>query len=277
MEKLNNNQDKSIFESASSYLSGIGANLFGKTEVKDIIEDEILKIEKIPADDSLFCKLKANLFSKEISIETPFEQTTIVEIEEINDLPEDIIILPVEITAAQKSSFLEAITKSTAKSCDEMKNGLASSWDYGLVKATDFKNSSIETAQTASVSLLSLSNDVGKKYKQIEIIPKVTKLINVIDLAFVIASLEALNGKYRRGSKEALAFSVLIVMLGLLETAKKTAIEDAEVAFAPIGLNESIPDLFKTVNFKSVIETAEPFLLLIPNGNYILLILRLFI
>lgn len=151
-------------------------------------------------------------------------------------------------------------------------------WDFTLIKTAEAKNASVELSQSISKSFTEFSTDVGKKYDDLEIKPKLLNLIYSVDLIKIITYLEVFKGKQKNGSKEKTGLAIIVSILYLLEKSKsRTENKEFEIVEIDSELNNDFETLLKSITLKDVIETVEPFLLIIPNGNYILLILKLFV
>ncbi|ALU27132.1 hypothetical protein HX045_05970 [Myroides odoratimimus] len=156
-------------------------------------------------------------------------------------------------------------------------NTASESWDFTTEKLGVAKQATIEFSSSTADSLVHFTKEVGRRYDEIEISPKFYSLINTMDLVLVISSLQLLVEKQRKGSKEFIALSAVIGLLILLERSKEGM--KKEMGFVEVNeeLSHDLSSLLKSVTFKDMVETAEPILLIIPNGNYILLILKLFV
>ena len=183
----------------------------------------------------------------------------------------------IDVLSDTFNSTIDALKDTTGSSFDSVKMVATDSLSFTTDKLDLAKQSTLEFSSSTTDSLVHFTKDIGRKYDEMEISPRFYSLINTVDLVLVISSLQALIEKQRKGSKEFIALSIIISLLMLLNRSKDEM--KKEMGFIEINeeLNHDLTDLLKSVTFKEVVETAEPILLVIPNGNYILLILKLFV
>ncbi|MGG5578116.1 hypothetical protein ACPDHL_12350 [Myroides sp. C15-4] len=177
----------------------------------------------------------------------------------------------------QDKSLFTQVTDSTGALLERIKDTAATSWNFTAEKMNAATVATVSFSSSTADSLVHFTKEVGKKYDNLELTPKFHSLINTLDLVVLITLLEGFTDKQKKGSKEFIALSVIIALLVLLENAKEGMKKEMGVIEVNEELNHNMSSLLQSVTFKDMVETAEPILLLIPNGNYILLILKLFV
>ncbi|MDM1346499.1 hypothetical protein [Myroides marinus] len=273
----NKNDDTSLFGKVS--------NLFGSSK-EEKQGDKVLdaKVDQ----EGVFEGLKNRIFGTKREVEIidieAFEEVTadmelvIVE-QELNESGE--VVEKQELVSMESleagEGILDTLSGTMNSALDTIKNTASSSWDFTANKFGNAKRATVEFSSSTADSLVQVSKQVGEKYDKMEITPKFYSFINAIDLVVVITGLQVLLDKQKKGSKEFIALSVVLGVLLLLDRSKEEM--KKEMGFIEINdeLNQDLSALLKSVTFKDVVETAEPILLIIPNGNYILLILKLFV
>lgn len=176
-----------------------------------------------------------------------------------------------------EKSLLDHWTDKTTSLIESVKDTAVNSWNFTTEQMNAATVATVSFSSSTADSLVHFTKEVGKKYDELEITPKFHTLINTIDLVVLITLLEGFTTKQKKGSKEFIALSVIIALLVLLENAKEGMKKEMGVLEVNEELNHNMTSLLQSVTFKDMVETAEPILLLIPNGNYILLILKLFV
>ena len=183
-----------------------------------------------------------------------------------------------KIEHESKASFYDTLKDFSVSKLNTVRLSSALAWDFTLLKSEEAKKTSVELSQSLSNTFVEFSTEVGKKYDDLEIKPKLLNLIYAVDLSDIINSAQEYKDKQKSGSKEKTALSVVIGILYLLEKSKLRLNSNENTAVAVDDhLNQDFESLLKSITLKDVVETVEPFLLIIPNGNYILLILKLLI
>lgn len=205
-------------------------------------------------------------------------------VEEAAEEPSEIEELSTEIAKLEEiekeESNWEFIKNKTSEFCSDVADGASNSWDYTLAKLGDAKDGTAELISSTSDSFVKFSRMVGEKYNNLEIQPSLLRLINSLDLIAFMAVLSKFKSKYKKGSKENIAILLVLGLLGIFQKWKA----DNKVATSKLTLNEpgsnlnlEIQGFLESVSFAYIVNSAEPVLLLIPNGNYLLMVLRLFI
>lgn len=266
-------------------LFGKVSSLFGSSKEKNQ-EDRVLdaKVDQ----EGVFEGLKNRIFGTK-------RETEIIDIEAFEEVTADmeLVIIEQELNESGEvvekqvlvsmenleggEGILDTLSGTMNSALDTIKNTASSSWDFTANKFGYAKRATVEFSSSTADSLVQVSKQVGEKYDKMEITPKFYSFINAIDLVVVITGLQVLLDKQKKGSKEFIALSVVLGVLLLLDRSKEEM--KKEMGFIEINdeLNQDLSALLKSVTFKDVVETAEPILLIIPNGNYILLILKLFV
>lgn len=239
---------------AEGFFEGISNRFFG-----DKGEGEMINIE---AFEVIAHDLEVVVVKKEVEADGFVNVTQ--EMVTLNKLNNDV-------------GFMGVITSKTGEFWDGAKNMLSDSWSFTTSKASNAKTATIEFSQSTADSLVHFTKEIGTKYDSIELSPKFFSFIQVVDLVVVITALEELLMKQKRGSKEFVALTVVLGLLLLLNRSKDSMMKELGVPGANNELTQDMQLLFKSVTFKDMVETAEPILLIIPNGNYVLLILKLFV
>ena len=230
-----------------------------------INKSEAVKINSKEENLNLFSSIKDKFFSSSKD-EVSENQTPI--------LSQNLI----EVKGDSANSLLETVKGFSSNTIDTIKLNSELAWDYTLIKTAEAKNTSLELSQSISNSFTEFSTDVGKKYDDLEIKPKLLNLIYAVDLIKIITYVEVFKDKQKKESKEKTGLAVIVSILYLLEKSKnKVENKDNLPIQIDNELNNDFETLLKSITLKDVVETVEPFLLIIPNGNYILLILKLFI
>lgn len=235
------------------FFDGIRNKLFGSEPV-DVIDVEAFEI--VTADMEL------------VVIEH--------EIDESGKVTEHREIVSMDTMEAGKG-ILDTLSDTANSALDAIKSTANSSWEFTTDKLSSAQGATVAFSTSTADSLVHYTKQVGKRYDDMELSPKFYSFINTIDLLVVITGLQVLLDKQKKGSKEFIALSVVLGVLLLLDRSKEEM--KKEMGFIEINdeLNQDLSALLKSVTFKDVVETAEPILLIIPNGNYILLILKLFV
>jgi len=254
MEEKERNTNSTFFQKLNSFWS------------KDSVDkNELPSLNNLEENTSFITSIKNKFFS--LSKNDTDENTSI-------DLTGGLI----EIKEDSNSSLFETIKGFSSNTIDTIKLNSGLAWDFTLIKTAEAKNTSFELSQSISKSFTEFSTDVGKKYDDLEIKPKLLNLIYAVDLLRIITYVEVFREKQKNGSKEKTGLAIIVSILYLLERSK-SRIQNREVDIIEVDdeLNNNFETLLKSITLKDVVETTEPFLLIIPNGNYILLILKLFI
>lgn len=261
-------------------LLNTASNWFKKDEKEHQENDDSLEAKPI----GFFEQLKNSIWGNE-----PVE---IIDIEAFEVIASDMEVMITqtttqEITVTQELSSIQELeedkslftqlTNSTGALLESIKDTAANSWNFTAEKMNAATVATVSFSSSAADSLVHFTKEVGKKYDDLELTPKFHTLINTLDLVVLIALLEGFTDKQKKGSKEFIALSVIIALLVLLENAKEGMKKEMGVIEVNEELNHNMSSLLQSVTFKDMVETAEPILLLIPNGNYILLILKLFV
>lgn len=230
----------------------------------------------------LFSSIKNNLFnnSKEEDIKNEnhsnLKQPNIIEditsTETIKD--EEQVLIDVILSESEKTSFLNSILQNSSDNLTSLKESLSQTFDDTVFKINIVKDKSIVLSHSAGKSLIEFSKNINERFTELELKKLLLNNLTKINLIFIISILNNFKSKYEKKSKEFIALAALIGLLTLLNT----SINNPENTLKILDNNElEFKDFFKEITLKSVIETTEPFLIMIPNGNYILLILKLFI
>lgn len=172
----------------------------------------------------------------------------------------------VQKTVSQVNGYLSTIKGLTFESIDLTKDKF-----FGAKKAT------FQFTESTATSLVHFTKEVGRKYENMELSPKFYSLVRTIDLVVVITMLKTLVDKQKRGSKEFIALSCIITVLLILDKSKENFKQELGMPIIQEDVQYDLQAFLKSVTLKDAIETVEPILLIIPNGNYVLLILKLFI
>lgn len=254
MNEKEKNADATFFQKLNSLWS------------KDSVDkSEQLTINNIEENSNFITSIKSKFFSP--SKNDIAENTT-------NELTTDLI----EIKEDSNNSLFDTIKGFSSNTIDTIKLNSSLAWDFTLIKTAEAKNTSVELSQSISKSFTEFSTDVGKKYDDLEIKPKLLNLIYLVDLIKIITYIEVFKEKQKNGSKEKTGLAIIVSILYLLEKSKRrTENKEFEIVEIDTELNNDFETLLKSITLKDVVETVEPFLLIIPNGNYILLILKLFL
>lgn len=249
-------------------------------------EEKVLEA-KVVSDDSFFSGLKNKFFGDN-------NTENIIDIEAFEIVAEDMELVIIEKDIDDKGLVVESrgilnvlsdtvsstlgVVKDTAGSAiDSVKSVTTDSLNFTTDKLGVAKQATVEFSSSTADSLVHYTKEIGRKYDEMEISPKFYSLINTMDLVMVISGLQLLIEKQRKGSKEFIALSLVISVLLLLDRSKEEMKKEMGIIEVNEELNHDLASLLKSVTFKEVVETAEPILLIIPNGNYILLILKLFV
>ncbi|MDR0230349.1 MAG: hypothetical protein LBI72_14995 [Flavobacteriaceae bacterium] len=237
-----------------SFLDTIKSRLFG-AKVEDVIDVEAFEI--VTAD------MELTVTEQDISKEGIVTTTTeVVAMEQLE----------------HKQGVFASLSLATTNTLTSLKNTATDSWDFTTNKLSSAKNATVSFSSTTANSLVQLGKGVGKKYDEITFSPKFYAFVKTIDLLVVVNALQLYNNKQNKGSKEYMAVSTVIAILVLLERSKDKSKENLTIEGVDESLlSKGLPALLKSVTMKDVIATIEPVLLFVPNGNYILLILRLFV
>ncbi|MEZ7498940.1 hypothetical protein QO200_09320 [Flavobacterium sp. Arc3] len=178
------------------------------------------------------------------------------------------------LSESEKTNFLNNIIQSSSENIDTMKMSISKTLDSSIEKFSDIKDMSIVLSQNAGNTVIDFSKNINLKFTELKLKQKLLNNMIRVDLIFIIAALYTFKSKYRKSSKEFIALTALVGLLNLLNNSKN----NPENALKILDNSEFLlDDFFNEITFKSVVETTEPFIILIPNGNYILLILKLFI
>lgn len=182
-----------------------------------------------------------------------------------------------EVIPIKPTNLFSSLSSSFSSTLEAAKSGAIDSWNFTSDKIGTAKDATIEFSTSTADSLVHFTKEVGRKYDDFKFTPKFYSFINALDLVIVINGLQMLIEKQKKGSKEFIALTVVVSILLLLDHSKEEM--KKEIGFIEINeqLTSDMSAFLKSVNFKDVVETAEPILLIIPNGNYILLILKLFV
>ncbi|MDM1368336.1 hypothetical protein HX052_10135 [Myroides marinus] len=266
-------------------LFGKVSSLFGSSKKED--QEDRVSDAKVD-QEGVFEGFKNRIFGTKketeiIDIEAFEEVTADMELviieQELNESGE--VVEKQELVSMENleggEGILDTLSGTMNSALDTIKNTVSSSWDFTANKFGNAKRATVEFSSSTADSLVQVSKQVGEKYDKMEITPKFYSFINAIDLVVAITGLQVLLDKQKKGSKEFIALSVVLGVLLLLDRSKEDM--KKEMGFIEINdeLNQNLSALLKSVTFKDVVETAEPILLIIPNGNYILLILKLFV
>lgn len=129
-------------------------------------------------------------------------------------------------------------------------------------------------SQEAGNSIIEFSKNIDERITELELKKLLLTNLTKINIIYIISVLNNFKSNYQKRSKEFIALAALIALLNLLNN----SINKPENTLKVLDNDElNFNEFFKEITLKSVIETTEPFLIMIPNGNYILLILKLFI
>ncbi|MDR2221848.1 MAG: hypothetical protein LBE34_03815 [Flavobacteriaceae bacterium] len=272
------NQEKSN----DSLFNKVGS-LFGTKEeanANEVVEAKVM-------EENFFSGLKNRLFGDKvedvIDVEA-FEIVTadmelVVTEQEVNQ--EGIVVTTTEVVAMEQLEHQTGIFASLADTATNtlasIKNTAIGSWDFTTNTLNTAKNATVTFSTETANSLVHFGKGIGKKYDEIELSPKFYSFVKAIDLLVVINALELCRNKQKKGTKEFVAISTVIAILFVLERSKDKSKELVPIEGTEEMVNQDLSTLLKSITIKDVIETVEPVLLFIPNGNYILLILRLFV
>lgn len=183
----------------------------------------------------------------------------------------------IEIKTISDLSLINSIIDFSTSSIDSIKQSGITAIDFAKSKTEQAVNSSAELSQSISKTFVEFSTEIGNKYDDLEIKPKLLEFIYEIDLLKAILLIENAKNNQKAGSKERNALVILLSILYLFEKSKfRLDSEKLLISGEDENLNYDLELLLKSITLKDVVETVEPFLLIIPNGNYILLILKLF-
>ncbi|MDM1363198.1 hypothetical protein [Myroides marinus] len=266
-------------------LFGKVSSLFGSSKKED--QEDRVSDAKVD-QEGVFWGFKNRIFGTK-------KETEIIDIEAFEEVIADMELVIIEQELSESGEVIEkqelvsmesleggpgildTLSSTMNSALDTIKNTASNSWDFTANKFGNAKRATVEFSSSTADSLVQVSKQVGEKYDKMEITPKFYSFISAIDLMVVITGLQVLLDKQKKGSKEFIALSVVLGVLLLLDRSKEEM--KKEMGFTEINdeLNQDLSALLKSVTFKDVVETAEPILLIIPNGNYILLILKLFV
>lgn len=184
----------------------------------------------------------------------------------------------IEATEIQNNTTISEHIEDTAKDLIFSTNqSPTTTWDNTIDKAKTIKQITLDLSSATKNTLVRLSKQANQKYNEIQTTAKFDSLLSTIDLVTLISVLQAFKQKQVKTSKQYIALGSILSLLTILQQIKKQSPERIGDPKASEELNQRMQDLLNSTNFKEVVQTAEPILLQIPKGNYILIVLKLFV
>lgn len=252
-----NLNDDSLIDKTTFFFSSIKNSLFKNLEKEEIINKDVTSY---CIETNIFEDIKNKYFSYILKDNTEKEEGK--------------SLIVINLSESEKTNFLNDIIQSSSEKIESIKESISDTLDNSIEKINEIKDKSILLSQHAGTTVVDFSISINEKLTELEIKEKLLSNLIKIDLIFIISALYNFKSKYRKNSKEFLALTALAGFLNLLNNSKHNPDNTLKI----LDSNELVfDDLFNNITFKSVVETTEPFIIMIPNGNYILLILKLFI